>query len=70
MKNKKSRNFQKPIDKGTHICYNNKAQLIGSLAQLGEHLPYKQRVRGSSPLASTNESEQEFFLLRPNETAW
>ena len=25
----------------------------GSLAQLGEHLPYKQRVRGSSPLAPT-----------------
>ena len=27
--------------------------MIGGLAQLGEHLPYKQRVRGSSPLAST-----------------
>ena len=26
----------------------------GSLAQLGEHLPYKQRVSGSSPLTSTN----------------
>ena len=25
----------------------------GSLAQLGEHLPYKQRVSGSSPLTST-----------------
>ena len=25
----------------------------GSLAQLGEHLPYKQRVTGSSPVAST-----------------
>ena len=25
----------------------------GGLAQLGEHLPYKQRVSGSSPLAST-----------------
>ena len=25
----------------------------GGLAQLGERLPYKQRVRGSSPLAST-----------------
>ena len=23
---------------------------IGSLAQLGEHLPYKQRVSGSNPL--------------------
>ena len=26
---------------------------FGDLAQLGEHLPYKQRVRGSSPLTST-----------------
>ena len=25
----------------------------GSLAQLGEHLPYKQRVIGSSPIAPT-----------------
>ncbi len=27
--------------------------ISGSLAQLGEHLPYKQRVSGSSPLTST-----------------
>jgi hypothetical protein len=27
-----------------------KCQVIGSLAQLGEHLPYKQRVSGSIPL--------------------
>ena len=26
---------------------------IGGLAQLGEHLPYKQRVGGSSPSSST-----------------
>ena len=26
---------------------------VGSLAQLGEHLPYKQRVIGSIPIAST-----------------
>ena len=26
---------------------------FGSLAQLGEHLPYKQRVTGSSPVTST-----------------
>ncbi len=26
---------------------------FGSLAQLGEHLPYKQRVIGSIPIAST-----------------
>ena len=28
----------------------------GSLAQLGEHLPYKQRVTGSNPVASTNKT--------------
>ena len=27
--------------------------ICGSLAQLGEHLPYKQRVIGSSPIVST-----------------
>ena len=27
---------------------------FGGLAQLGEHLPYKQRVSGSSPLTSTS----------------
>ena len=27
--------------------------ICGSLAQLGEHLPYKQRVTGSSPVVST-----------------
>ena len=39
------------------MSYNNKAlfnqRLNGSLAQLGEHLPYKQRVTGSSPVVST-----------------
>ena len=29
-------------------------QADGSIAQLGEHLPYKQRVIGSSPITSTN----------------
>ena len=28
------------------------AKNCGSLAQLGEHLPYKQRVTGSSPVTS------------------
>ena len=27
---------------------------FGSIAQLGEHLPYKQRVTGSSPVVPTN----------------
>ena len=29
--------------------------MCGSLAQLGEHLPYKQRVTGSSPVTPTND---------------
>ena len=29
------------------------AAAYGVLAQLGEHMPYKQRVIGSSPIAST-----------------
>ncbi len=28
--------------------------MVGSIAQLGEHLPYKQRVIGSSPIVPTN----------------
>ena len=44
--------FKKGIDKSVFLCYNIKA-LNGSLAQLGEHLPYKQRVTGSSPVLST-----------------
>ena len=31
--------------------------LIGRLAQLGEHLPYKQRVTGSSPVAPTTSQQ-------------
>ena len=30
----------------------------GRLAQLGEHLPYKQRVIGSSPIVPTRESNR------------
>ena len=40
----------------------------GSLAQLGEHLPYKQRVTGSSPVTSTKKTvksmiSRSFFLF-------
>ena len=31
----------------------------GSLAQLGEHLPYKQRVIGSNPITSTNKNSAD-----------
>ena len=37
-----------PLQRG-RIVYKN-----GSIAQLGEHLPYKQRVIGSSPIVPTN----------------
>ena len=52
-------NFIRIVKKVLTICqksvYNSKAvsdKLIGNgiLAQLGEHLPYKQRVTGSSPV--------------------
>ena len=36
----------------------------GSLAQLGEHLPYKQRVIGSSPIVPTNSSGPVVQLVR------
>ena len=43
------------------VCEQSQRQLhiasYGILAQLGEHLPYKQRVTGSSPVGST------FFYL-------
>ena len=37
-----------------------KPKKYGSLAQLGEHLPYKQRVIGSSPIVSTTCGEYSF----------
>ena len=38
---------------------------FGILAQLGEHLPYKQRVTGSSPVGpiSLSESKKNFWLI-------
>ena len=38
--------------------------LIGSIAQLGEHLPYKQRVIGSSPIVSTSARAHIIARLR------
>ena len=46
--------FEKVLDKCVCIWYTIKA-FNGRLAQLGEHLPYKQRVTGSSPVLSTKE---------------
>ena len=58
--------LKKGVDKSNEMVYNNtcrhgavekqklrRRQNDGSLAQLGEHLPYKQRVTGSSPVAPT-----------------
>ena len=48
---------KKSVDKSKDLMYTNKAvereRQVGSLAQLGEHLPYKQRVTGSSPVVPT-----------------
>ena len=46
--------YQKTVDKYIIIRYNYTCQQdSGRLAQLGEHLPYKQGVTGSSPVATT-----------------
>ena len=56
-KNKKI--FEKGVDKPVSILYNMRVPFVkhqtadGSIAQLGEHLPYKQRVIGSSPIVPT-----------------
>ena len=53
---KTSKNFAKIVDIGMWSIYNNQvgrrklSDGNGILAQLGEHLPYKQRVTGSSPV--------------------
>ena len=41
--------------------------LFGSIAQLGEHLPYKQRVIGSSPIVSTSAKAKK-AICEANET--
>ena len=38
-------------------CISNRLYCYGILAQLGEHLPYKQRVIGSSPIGPTIRDE-------------
>ena len=48
---------QKILTRVPKIVYTNprslKGRARGSIAQLGEHLPYKQGVTGSSPVAPT-----------------
>ena len=43
--------MKKVVDNKVPTVYNNQdGRQHGNLAQLGEHLPYKQRVTGSSPV--------------------
>ncbi len=49
------------------VGYTSTRRLFGSIAQLGEHLPYKQGVTGSSPVVPTKttlslESNQGFLF--------
>ena len=44
-----------PCHGGGHGFESRLGRLNGVLAQLGEHLPYKQRVIGSSPIGPTNQ---------------
>ena len=53
-KNVVRKNDAKSVDKIMGLCYNYLRRIDGSIAQLGEHLPYKQRVIGSSPIVPTN----------------
>ena len=56
--------------------YNSKAscasdsQTYGILAQLGEHLPYKQRVIGSSPIGPISTEDNDRTLLDGVENVW
>ena len=72
-KEKTLKKVKKVLDKLKKICYNKEvvARVMmrnGSIAQLGEHLPYKQRVTGSIPVVSTiwlssSEAEQQTVNL-------
>ena len=49
--------YKKVLDEWYNLLYTNevfeRTDQCGVLAQLGEHLPYKQRVTGSSPVGPT-----------------
>ena len=52
--------IKKPLTNRVSMCIinpvaeGNTSKTNGSIAQLGEHLPYKQEVTGSSPVVPTN----------------
>ena len=49
--------FKKVLTNNTaYVIINFVAERHGSIAQLGEHLPYKQRVTGSSPVVPTTDN--------------
>ncbi len=50
-----------PCHGGGRRCESDLGRFHGFLAQLGEHLPYKQRVTGSSPVGPIVDSE--LFML-------
>ena len=62
--------FEKSVDKP--ILYMLQWLCFGSLAQLGEHLPYKQEVIGSIPITSTklNHSSEWFFNTFAEVVEW
>ena len=55
---KNYKKIKKVLDELKEMLYDNKVfertEHCGILAQLGEHLPYKKRVTGSSPVGPTN----------------
>ena len=60
-KRKKIKKFKKTVDFSKQIRYNIEVVSYGSIAQLGEHLPYKQRVTGSSPVVPTRQPKGHSF---------
>ena len=53
-----AKKYKKVLDEWHNSLYTNevfeRTDQCGVLAQLGEHLPYKQRVTGSSPVGPTH----------------
>ena len=52
-----------PVPGRFSFIYTLKEIPIGVLAQLGEHLPYKQRVTGSSPVGPIRLYQAQSFIL-------
>ena len=62
--------YKKRLDKRIKMAYNYlccetqvSAINFGSIAQLGEHLPYKQRVTGSSPVVPTKANDFHSLIM-------